>query len=149
MSLDTIDEILDALADLGYPTKLSELARILERHMARDKLIDILVDAPYSKGARDMLDLVLSLAREEMRNEARWRLRRGNPNVVHHFDVAKVAPTIRRLPPVNQPRYAREETEPDWRLDSPMRVLLDAASERKERCISDSEEANQATTSNN
>ena len=149
MSLETIDEILDALADLGYPTKLSELARILERHMAREKFVEILNSARFSQRSRDIIDLVLGLTRDELRNEVRWRLRRGNSNVVHHFDVAKVAPTIRQLPPVNHPQYALTETQSDWRQDSPVRVLLDATSERKEQCNYAPEEGNQTDATNN
>lgn len=149
MSLDTIDEILDALGKLGYPAKLTEVAWLLDKHMRRDKLIELVDGAQYSRRNRDVIDLVLGLVRDELREKSTPRHYRGNPNVVHHFDVAKVAPSILRLPPVNYPQYASEETEPDRRLNSPVRVVLDAASERKERCISDSEEANQAATSNN
>lgn len=103
MSLDTIDGILDALGKLGYPAKLTEVAWLLDKHMRRDKLIELVDGAQYSKRDRDVIDMVLGLVRDELREKSKPRPYRGNPKVVHAFDSAPVAPTVRQAPDSNAP----------------------------------------------
>jgi hypothetical protein len=103
MSLDTIDGILDALGKLGYPAKLTEVAWLLDKHMRRDKLIELVDGAQYSRRNRDAIDLVLGLVRDELREKSAPRHHRGNPKVVHAFDPAPVAPTVQLAPAANAP----------------------------------------------
>lgn len=108
MSLETIDDILDALGKLGYPAKLTELAWLLDKHMRRDKLIELVDGAQYSKRDRDVIDMVLGLVRDELREKSTPRHYRGNPKVVHAFDPSPIVPTVRQAPAANAP--ALEET---------------------------------------
>jgi hypothetical protein len=127
MKHDTIDAILQALGDLGYPVTLSELARVMERHLPREKLVGALAGAPYCQRDRDLIDIVLRYARDEIRGQRRPY--GSNPKVVHCFEDSPYVPTIRQAQAVKA-----ADPEPDWRRASASRLVLDAASERKEYC---------------
>lgn len=110
MRLDTIDGILEGLDELGYRVTLAELARVFDRHIPRQCLVETLADAPFSARDRNIIDLAVSEARTELRSEAR-RIRYGsNPKIAHHFDVGFPPPTLRQTPASNAPIFGNTET---------------------------------------